>query len=130
MSAIAVALEGVIEVGGPVIPVRKRQISIQEFYAMNNGNKPAVLKRFPSAHIFVPFIDSRLRNGLGHNSAAYDVKVDAVLYSNRNAKGTSNHQLSYTRFCEKIILLYRQLELVYMYLLWLRGRTLALPNGA
>jgi hypothetical protein len=125
VSVIAAAIEGVIRCGSVVIPTRKGQMTVPEFYATNNGSKPAVRKNLPLAYIFVPFIDHKLRNGIGHNSAAYDVKTDTVSYSNRSAKGITNHRLSYIRFCETVVLLYRQLELVYIYLFWLRGRTIS-----
>jgi hypothetical protein len=64
-------------------------------------------------------MNSKLRNGLGHNSAEYDVKNDAINYENRSGKGTERYSMSYIRFCEALILLYRQFEVVWLYPSWL-----------
>jgi hypothetical protein len=43
-----------------------------------NGSKPDMLKQLKIADLFVPFIDNKLRNGIGHNSAHYDVATDSI----------------------------------------------------
>jgi hypothetical protein len=89
---------------------------------MKNGSKPDILKNLPLADLFVPFMNSKLRNGVGHNSAGYDVKSDEIFYSNHNKRETTQYRLPYIRFCEAVVLIYRQFELVWLYASWLIAR--------
>ena len=127
ISVIAGGLEGIILGKGIVVPIAKRMIPIDEFDVMKNGCKPDILKQLAIGDIFVPCIDHNLRNGLGHHSAHYDVKTDCVQYSTENPKGLKRHQITYVRFCEKVVRLYSQLEVVSVYAHWLRLRALGIP---
>ncbi len=120
ISCIAAALEGVVKLSQAVVPTKKGSMTIEAFETMANGSKPDVLKNLPIADLFVPFIDSHLRNGLGHNAARYNVATDTVDYVNESASGKQNYSLQYVRFCEKILRIYGQLELVAIYADWLR----------
>jgi hypothetical protein len=122
ISVIAATLEGEIQIGVVAVPKAKGTLTVAQFQAVKNGNKPDVLKNLPLADLFVPFINSKLRNGVGHNSAGYDVKSDEIFYSNHNNKGTTHYRLPYIRFCETIVLIYRQFELVWLYAAWLIAR--------
>jgi hypothetical protein len=95
---------------------------------MANGNKPDLLKDLVIADIFVPFIDSKLRNGIGHHSARYNVVKDVIEYSNQNKKAIQQMTISYVRFCEKVVRLYGQLELASIYANWIKGRSLGVAG--
>lgn len=119
ISVIAAAIEGSISLSRAVIPTKKGHITISAFELMANGSKPDVLKNLPIADLFVPFMDSQLRNGLGHNAARYDVKTDSIEYTNEGKAGSSSFTIGYSQFCEKLVLLYGQVEAMAMYVDWL-----------
>ncbi len=123
ISCIAAALEGVIRLSLPVVPTKKGTMSIDDFETMANGSKPDVLKNLPIADLFVPFIDSHLRNGMGHNAARYNVTTDAVEYVNESKTGRNSYSLPYVQFCEKVMRIYGQLEIVAAYADWLLLRS-------
>jgi hypothetical protein len=122
ISVIAATVEGEIQTGAVAVPKSKGTITVAQFQTMKNGSKPDILKNLPLADLFVPFMNSKLRNGVGHNSAGYDVKSDEIFYSTHNSKGTAQYRLPYIRFCETIVLIYRQFELVWLYGAWLIAR--------
>jgi hypothetical protein len=126
ISVIAAGLESVI-FGQPLgVPTAKRIMPLPEFDTIKNGTKADMLKNLAIGGMFVPFIDHTLRNGLGHNSARYSVGNDMVYYDTENPRGHQKHQISYIRFCEKVVRLYAQLEVVSIYAHWLRKVSLGL----
>ena len=126
VSVIAAGLEGIIASTAVGVPAMRRIIPIDQFDVMKNGTKPDVLKHLAIGDIFAPYIDHNLRNGLGHHSAHYDVKTDLIQYATENPKGLKKHRVSYIRFCEKVVRLYSQLEVVSIYAHWLRQRALGI----
>lgn len=120
ISVIAAGFEGIIIKQAVGVPAKKRFWTLEEFDVCKNGSKPEILKQLTIGDLFVPFIDSHLRNGLGHHSAHYDKDADSVDYVNENPKGITRHKISYTRFCEKIVKLFAQLEAVSTHAQWIR----------
>lgn len=122
ISVIAAAVEGIIAVGRAIVPKARGEFTIEEFDLFKNGSKPDILKRLgpPTSDLFVPYIDHRLRNGIGHNSARYDVVSDAVHYVIENERGATTYTIPYISFCESMFNLYIQLETVSLYLNWVR----------
>lgn len=121
ISVIAAGFEGIIQKGAVGVPARNRLWTLDEFENCSNGSKPDILKQLAIADLFVPFIDSHLRNGIGHHAAHYYPDSDSIEYVNENAKRMTHHTISYTRFCEKVVRLYAQLEAVSAYGQWLRA---------
>ena len=129
LSVIAAAIECVIQTGQAGVQSTKRILAVEEFEtATKNGNKPNFLKDLVVADIFVPFIDSKLRNGLGHHSARYHVVKDLIEYSNENQNGVQHMTISYVRFCEKVVRIYGQVELASIYLNWVKGKSMGLAG--
>jgi hypothetical protein len=121
ISAIAAGVEGIISLGRAVVPKAKGEFTLEDFDLFRNGSKPDVLKRLaPLDVLFVPYMDHRLRNGIGHNSAKYDVVSDEVHYVIENEKGTRAYTIPYISFCERMFNLYIQLETVSLYVNWIR----------
>ena len=122
ISVIAAGVEGIISSGKAVIPKAKGEFTLEEFEVFKNGSKPDVLRRLgpPVSDLFVRFIDHKLRNGIGHNSAKYHVASDEVHYVIQNEKGRSEYAVSYISFCHSMFELYRQIETVSVYVSWLR----------
>ncbi len=120
LSVVAATLEGVIQNGKPEVPTKKGSMATVDFQTMPNGSKPDILHHLPIAEIFVPVMNSKLRNGVGHNSAGYNVQKDCIFYSNHNKKGVQEFQMPYIRFCEAIMRIYRLFEVGALYGDWLR----------
>jgi hypothetical protein len=125
ISVIAAGIEGIITEGKAVIPRAKGEFSLEEFDLFKNGSKPDILKRLHNdvANLFVPFIDHRLRNGIGHHAAKYVVVGDRIDYVIENDKGLQRFTIPYILFCEKVVKLYAQIELVSLYVNWLMSFT-------
>ncbi len=125
IAVIAAGVEGIISLGRPIIPKAKGEMTLAEFDVFRNGSKPDVLRRLgpPISDLFVPYMDHKLRNGIGHNSARYDVVSDQVHYVLENERGRKSYQIPYIRFCYKLFELYPQLEVVALYVNWLRRFT-------
>lgn len=124
ISVIAAGLEGIIFKNVVGVPKAAGALSLAEFDVMANGSKPDLLKGLVIGDIFAPFIDHNLRNGIGHHSAHYDVKKDSIQYTTDNRKGRKKFEILYVRFCEQLVRLYGQLELVSTYAHWLRQAAL------
>jgi len=122
ISVLAAAIEGIIWNKSLTIPTYRKQINITTFDEMANGSKRNVLKNLVISDLFVPFIDNRLRNGIGHHTARYDVNSDVVEYSYRTRQGIEWDMISYVRFCEKVVRLYTQIEAISIYVHWAKAR--------
>jgi hypothetical protein len=110
LSALAAGMEGIVKHGRPVIALRTREMPLDEFEGMPNGQKPAILARLGVGPLFVPFLDSKLRNGIGHHSAHYRAKTDDIYYQNQSGANIDRFSISYIDFCDKLIRLYAQVE--------------------
>ena len=126
LSVVAAAAECIIQTSKVGVISTKKILSIEAFDKMKNGNKPDLLKNLVIADAFVPFIDNKLRNGIGHHSARYNVIKDIIEYSNENQNGIQHMTISYVRFCEKVVRIYGQVELASIYLNWMKGKSLGL----
>ena len=123
-SNLAAALEGFIFLRQACVPKKSGSITLEEYESMPNGSKPDILKNLTAiADIFVPYIDSKLRNGVGHHSARYVVKSDTIRYINHGKKGDQEFSIPYISFCEKVVQLYVQLETVFFYWAAAYGRS-------
>jgi hypothetical protein len=128
LSVIAAAVECIIQTGQVGVQSAKKILTVEAFESMKNGNKPDLLKNLVIADIFVPAIDSKLRNGIGHHSARYHVVKDVVEYSNENSNGIQHLTISYVRFCEKVVRIYGHVELAAIYLNWMKGKSFGLDG--
>ena len=116
ISVIAATLEGIIFRGEAVVPINGGEIEIKAFDLTANGAKPQILTGLVIADLFVPYIDHNLRNGIGHHSANYNIATDDIEYVSESKKQRKQYRISYIRFCEKVLRLYGQLEIVSQYL--------------
>ena len=119
ISVLAATIEGIDKYGIPCIPKKNGNMSLEEFEVVPNGSKVDILNNLKVGSYFSGFIDSKLRNGVGHHSAHYDINFDIVKYRNQNKNGISDGSITYNEFCEKVIRLYIQLENVALYVHWL-----------
>jgi hypothetical protein len=125
LAVSAAGFEGIAEIDRFAVPVKKGSKEITDLESMPNGNKHTVLNQLKVGDIFVPFIDAKLRNGIGHNSAHYEVKSDRIVYRNTSpSRGIEEFDISYIRFCERLVRLYGQLEACAPLVHFLRGRSM------
>ena len=123
-SNLAAALEGFIFLRQACVPKKAGSMAVEEYEGLPNGSKPGILENLTAiAGIFVPYIDSKLRNGVGHHSARYVVKSDTISYINYSKKGDQEFSIPYISFCEKVVQLYVQLETVFLYWAAAYGRS-------
>ena len=111
LSAVVAGFEGIADIDQFLIPSPGRPRPVSDLEVMPNGNKHTLLAPLRHGDIFIPFIDAKLRNGVGHNSAHYDVVTDSIRYRNQSpSRGIEDFSISYVRFCERVVRLYGQLE--------------------
>ena len=123
-SNLAATIEGFIFLRRLSVPRKRGSMTFEEYEALPNGSKPGLLKNLSAiSGIFVPYIDSKLRNGVGHHSARYVVKSDTINYMNHGKKGVQKFSIPYIVFCEKLVQLYVQLEIVFLYWAYAYGRS-------
>lgn len=115
LTVIALALEAIIHHRTLSISTKKRQISIWDYEAMPNANKYTVLQRYPIHDLFLPAMDSKLRNGIGHHSAFYSPDADEVVYYEQQGKDLVKCRISYTEFVDKVLVVYSVVELAALY---------------
>ena len=90
-------------------------MSLWDYEAMHNGNKHTIIQQYPIQDLFVSFMDSKLRNGIGHHSASYDSKTDEVVYYSHGEPALEEKRLPYTEFAYKVLSIYSALELAAHY---------------
>jgi len=123
ISLIAASLEGINLNRSHKIPKKNGEMELEKYDGMNNGSKPDILKNLSAIdNIFVPYIDSKLRNGVGHHVAIYNVNKDCIKCQNQSTSRIQHFEISYIRFCEKIVQLYVQIETVSLYVNWVFGK--------
>ncbi len=115
LTVVAVALEAIIHHRSLTVPTAKREMTIWEYEAMNNGIKHTILTKYPIHDLFVPFIDYRLRNGIGHHSAQYAPARDDVVYYKQDNEDLRSIHMSYTQFAYKVLGIFSAVELAAVY---------------
>ena len=115
LTVIAIAIEAIIHHKTLSLPTKKGHMSLWDYEAMPNGNKPSQLAGYPIQHLFIPVMDNDLRNGIGHYSAVYDAKADEVVYHKYKGKKLVQVRLPYTEFAFKVLQIYSALELAALY---------------
>lgn len=111
LAVVGAAFEGVATLDQFVIPFPASPRPVGYLEMLPNGNKHTLLAPLQHGDIFISLIDTKLRNGVGHHAAHYDVTIDCIGYRNHSpSRGVEEFSISYVRFCEKLVRLYGQLE--------------------
>jgi hypothetical protein len=103
ISVIAVGLEAVIHYRKLELPTKKGSLSIFDFEGLSTANKRDRLIQYPIGDIFGDFLNTRVRNGIGHNSARYDAVDDAVILINSKGNELKTETINYTEFLTEIV---------------------------
>ncbi|HUJ30040.1 MAG TPA: hypothetical protein VLY23_02075 [Candidatus Acidoferrum sp.] len=111
----AIGVEAIIHHGSLEIPTKKSTITLDEFEGLKNSNKRDHLRKYPIEDLFVPVIDTGLRNGIGHYSAHYDADSDQIIFYDTKGSARVTHSVGYTDFCDRLVRLFSAFELAVMY---------------
>jgi hypothetical protein len=106
LAVIALGVALIRGTGNTDVPTKKGSMSIWEFETMENANKRPHLERYGGTQHFAALMDTKLRNGIGHNAAHYDVAADEIVCVKAKGAALQEWRISYTDFC------YKMLELV------------------
>jgi len=128
LTVIALGLEAIIHHKRLSIPMKK-QMSLWVYEAMPNANKHTVLQRYPIHDLFLPAIDTKLRNGIGHHSAFYSAETDEVWYYEQQGGDLVKRRICYTEFVYKVLVLYSAVELAALYFHSIHAKSCELEMG-
>lgn len=118
LSTLAIAFE-LLSTRRPLeIPTKKNSLRLGDYDELANGSKPDYLSKFAIGHLFLPYMDNHLRNGIGHNSAHYVIKDDAVWYRSSRRGKIVEKAIDYTAFVYKTIQIVGAVEVAAIFLNW------------
>jgi hypothetical protein len=115
LTVLAVGLEAIIYHKSLDVPTTKGQMKLWDYEAMSNGNKHTILGKYPIQDLFVPVIDHKLRNGIGHHLAVYVPTTDEVVYYKQDGETLQENRISYTEFVFKVLQIFSVVELAALY---------------
>jgi hypothetical protein len=115
LMVIAAGVEMIILYKSLEIPTKKGTMTLGDFEALPNANKREHLGKYPIEDLFVPVIDTGLRNGVGHNSAHFEKETDQIILYDSRGSATVSQKLGYTEFCDRVVKLFAAFELAVMY---------------
>jgi len=128
ISLLACAFECIIHHRRLKVHTGKKLIELEKYRGMDNGTKSNIVTKMVVSDIFHNMSDNRLRNGIGHYSAHYDVKTDTIRYRSESKKSVKHSAMRYIEFCKKIAELYYFFELASVYIHWLVAREYGLKG--
>jgi hypothetical protein len=111
----AIGVETIIHQNSLEIPTNKGSMTLDDFETLTNANKREHITKYPIEDLFVPVIDTDLRNGIGHHSAHYDRASDQIILYGTKRSGIVTSALGYTDFCDRVVKLFSAFELAVMY---------------
>ena len=111
MLVIVVGVELIIHNRNLEIPTKKGSMSLWDFEKMPNGKKPEIIKNYPIADLFIESLDNKLRNGIGHNSAHYNLSSDDIVYYEFKGNSNIERTVKYTDFVDRVLRLFSVFEL-------------------
>ena len=103
LSVVAIGFEAIIFHGGLSIPTRKGSLDLAGFEKLPTANKPEHLNKYPIDDLFSPYLDTGLRNGIGHNAARYDAALDEVVSIKQAGATLVEDRVNYTVFCHRVL---------------------------
>jgi hypothetical protein len=119
LMVVGLAVELIAATGKAIVQTKNGDQNIWWFEQLNNGIKDTQLKMYPNFRLIMPVLDLKLRNGVGHHSAHYDVNTDEIVYVKADGPRLDEVHLSYTQFVSKVFDAYCAFELATLYFQWL-----------
>ena len=111
---LAIGVETIIHHRELMIPTKKGKMSLDQFSALPNAAKLPHFCSYPIEDLFSTVLDTQFRNSIGHNAAHYDPESDTVVTCDPRTLG-KEQRISYTEFCDKVLLLFAVFELAVIY---------------
>ena len=111
----AIGIEAIILYKSLEIPTKKRNMSLDESEALPNANKREHMEKYPIGDLFVPLIDTELRNRVGHNSAHFEKQSGQIVMFDSKGSAAVSRKMGYTEFCDRVVNLFAAFELAVMY---------------
>jgi hypothetical protein len=111
----AMGIEMIIDHRSLEIPTKKGSMTLDDFERLVNASKREHIRKWPIEDLFVPLIDTDLRNGVGHNSVHFDKESDQIVLYDSKGAGKASRILGYTDFCDRVVRVFSGLELALMY---------------
>lgn len=102
LTVIAMGFETIIHGSSLEILTKKGSMDLWSFEKLKNANKVNHITKYPISDLFTPYMDTGLRNGIGHNFAKYDAGTDEVVCIKHVHHALSEERLSYTVFCDRV----------------------------
>ncbi|MGH0033926.1 MAG: hypothetical protein ACQGVK_02745 [Myxococcota bacterium] len=134
LSVVAIGFEAIIFHGRLAIPTRRRSLDLAAFEKLPTANKPNHLKNYPIDDLFSPYLETSLRNGIGHNAARYDAALDEVVCIQQDGGNLAEERVHYTVFCHRVLeaasALFHSEPYFFALLEEIGGRLGAAPNKA
>ena len=99
---IGLGMVKITETGTTTIATAKGDKDIWWFEQMNNGIKNTQLDKYPVFGSVTKYLDTSLRNGVGHHSAHYIVGSDEIAYVKADDAALNEVRLPFTVFVSKV----------------------------
>ncbi len=111
---LAMGFEVIIHHRKLEIPTKKGSMTLDQFEQLANAAKRDHIAKFPIEDLFMPFLETDFRNGIGHHAAHYEQEHDAIVIFDTKDAGTVSRVVGYTESCEKVLDLFAAFELAAM----------------
>ena len=119
ISVLAIGVEAIARWHQLSIPTRKGTMSvIPRFAELASANKAAHLGKHPPLdELFVPHMDSLIRNGVAHHASFYDFGSDEVVCVKSSSGAIEEtYRENYTLFCRRVLDLMSSVTRLEIYL--------------
>ena len=114
------AFIGIEKHGEGEIALGANNLALDVFERLPNGKKIEEFQKENYVWGIVSCLNSQRRNGIGHNSARYDVLTDTIFVRNQSSSGKiHDFNLSYNDFCFDLLQLYIAIENLSVFVHWL-----------
>lgn len=109
ISVIAIAFETIIFHKALETPTKNGTLSLWQFEQLQNAQKVPHLNKYPISDMFIPFLNTDLRNGISHNAAHYDAAMDEIVCVKGQGARLVRSRLKYTDFCHTTLKLFSRM---------------------
>jgi len=116
---IGLGVQVIADTGNVVIATKKGNHDIWWFEQIKNGIKDTQLRKYPVFKQITEALDLKLRNGVGHHSAHYDLNTDAIIYATADGATMTHVSVPYTEFVDKVFQAFCAFELATVFFQWL-----------
>lgn len=102
-SVVVLAFANLVDRGTTDVVTKSGSMSIWEFEKLANANKVPHLLKSSGCAFLGPYLDTKLRNGVGHNSARYEADKDDVVIAKQVGDVIQEERLTYTEFVDRVL---------------------------